>query len=493
MSKQHNRFSGMNSDSVGIPSVFERGSTNNFNVLQGVYLAKVVDHADENYQGGVYVELIGHEYLTDKSTHEIRRTYHKVRQTSPFGGVIQGQNYSNNYGAHFQPPSPGTEVIVAFTGREQEGFMLGVLGDANRNASVPGIPASDLSESPNDPTFTIGSTMDSSAIESQQGNQRPRHPVANAIALQGLGYDGLRGLTSSGGRRESPSNVTGFLTPGGHSLTMDDGTLAYREGIVYTPDKNRKEGLNNLIRIRSGQGGQFLINDSAGIVYVINQAGTSWIQMDANGNVDVYAQGDISMHSEGDFNVHAGGDFNVEAEAINMKARGSNGIKVEAATGDIDIRSNLDTKITADRNMHLRAFGYIRATAPMIDLNGPIAEIATKPTVNSLVVNRFVKQSVSPRVPEHEPWGGHFENESIVAAQARSTILPDTTDYDLSTNTGGGGATPTVGPDDGTRGARPPRSTDSPRQSSRYDPANPPTTPTTTDNQLNPRTGGSWA
>lgn len=491
MSKQHNKFSGLNADSVGIPSVFERGSSNNLNVLQGVYIAKVVDHADENYQGGVYVELIGQEYLTDKSTHEIRRTYHKVRPTSPFGGVIQGQNFSNNYGAHFQPPSPGSEVVVAFTGREQEGFLLGVLGDANRNASVPGIPASDLSESPNDPTFTIASTMDSSAIETQQGNQRPRHPIANAISLQGLGYDGLRGLTSSGGRRESPSNVTGFLTPGGHSITMDDGTLAYKEGVVYVPDKSREAGKNNLIRIRSGQGGQFLINDSAGIVYVINQKGTSWVQMDASGNVDIYAQGDISMRSEGDFNVHADGDFNVESEAINMKARGSEGIKVEAATGDIDIRSNVDTKITADRNMHLRAYGYIRATAPLIDLNGPIAETATKPTINSLAVNRGVKESVSPRVPEHEPWGGHAANESKVAAQARSVITPDTTDYDLSQNTGGGGATPTVTPNDST-GSRPPNSTDAPRQSTRYDPSNPPSTPTAADSENNPRTGGSW-
>jgi hypothetical protein len=182
------------------------------------------------------------------------------------------------------------------------------------------------------------------------------------------------------------------------------------------------------------------MNDSAGIVYIINQAGSGWIQLDNDGNIDIYGSGSISVRTEKDFNVHADGDFNLESEAINMKARGSDGIKIEAATGDIDIRSNLDTKITADRNMHLRAFGYIRATAPLIDLNGPTAETATKPTINSLTVNRGVKESVSPRVPEHEPWGGHNEGETRIPAQARASLQTRTRDYDLAANSGGGGS-----------------------------------------------------
>lgn len=491
--KERNRFSGMNSDSVGIPSVFQRGSSRNLNVLQGIYLAKVVDIADENYQGGVHVEIIGHEYLTDKSSHETRRTYHKVRQTSPFGGSIQGQNYTNSYGATFHPPAPGTEVLVGFSGRDQEGFMLGVLSNPSRNSSVPGLPASDLSTEEGD--FVVGPAMDSSAIEQQDGNSRPRHPVANAIAIQGLGYDPVRGIGSSGARRESPSNVSGFLTPGGHSITMDDGTLPYQEGVVYTPDRNRQEGQNNLIRIRSGQGGQFLINDSAGIVYIINQNGTSWVQMDSNGNVDIYAQGSISMRSEGDFNVHADGDFNVEAEAINMKARGGDGVKLQAATGTIDLKSNRDIRITADTNMHLKAAGTMRLTTDgVLDLNGPQADPAQEPAPNSLAVNRGVKESVSGRVPEHEPWGGHVANESTVAAQARSAVSTDTQDYNLANNTGGGGANSAVRavPTTDGQGARPPRATDNVRQSNRYDARNPPTTPTQTSAETNPRTGGPW-
>jgi len=490
--KERNRFTGLNSSSVGIPSVFQKGASHNLNTLQGMYLAKVVDIADENYQGGVHVEIVGHEYLTNKESHEVRRTYHKVRQTSPFGGSVQGQNYTNSYGATFQPPAPGTEVLVAFTGRDQEGFIVGILTESGRNSSLPGLPASELSTEGDD--FVVGPAMDSSAIEQQEGNSRPRHPVANAIATQGLGYDPVRGIGSSGARRESPSNVSGFLTPGGHSITMDDGTLAYQEGIVYTPDRNRTDGQSNLIRIRSGQGGQFLINDSAGIVYIINQNGTSWVQMDSSGNVDIYAQGNVSMRSEGDFNVHADGDFNVEAEAINMKARGGAGIKLQAATGTVDLKSNREIRLTADTNMHLKAEGTMRlTTGGVLDLNGPQADPAQEPSPNSLVVNRGVKESVSGRVPEHEPWGGHVANESTIAAQARSTIQTATQDYDLANNTGGGGANSAVKATttDG-QGARPPMATDNPRQSNRYDARNPPRTPTQTSAETNPRTGGSW-
>lgn len=491
--KERNRFTGLNLPSVGVPSVFQKGSTRSLNILQGLYLAKVVDIADENYQGGIHVEIVGEEYLTNKESHETRRTYRKVRQTSPFGGAIQGQNFTNSYGATFHPPAPGTEVLVAFTGRDQEGFLVGILNDAGRNSSLPGLPASELSTEGGD--FVVGPAMDSSAIEQQGDNSRPRHPIANAIATQGLGYDPVRGIGSSGARRESPSNVSGFLTPGGHSITMDDGTLAYQEGIVYTPDRNRQEGQNNLIRIRSAQGGQFLINDSAGIVYIINQSGTSWVQMDSNGNVDIYAQGNVSMRSEGNFNVHADGDFNVEAENINMKARGGDGIKLQAATSTIDLKSNREIRFTADTNMHLKALGTMRLTTDgVLDLNGPPADPAQEPTPNSLAVNRGVKESVSGRVPEHEPWGGHVANESSVAAQARSTVNTATQDYNLTNNTGGGGANSAVRavPISEGQGTRPPIATDNPRQSNRYDARNPPRTPTQTSAETNPRSGGPW-
>lgn len=433
------RFTGLNADSIGVPDTYKRQPMSGYNVQTGIYLAKVVDINDEHYQGSIWVELIGHSYNGDKSTEEGRHRYRKIRMTSPFGGQIQGQNYTNSYGATFQPPAPGSEILVAFTGREQEGFFIGVLHDISRNSQIPGVPLSDLTTDPNDAEGTLGMAMDHSAIRTQSGNSRPRHPVANAVARQGLALDGTRGVSSSGARRESPSNVSGFLTPGGHSIVMDDGTLAYQDQVVSVPDRSRAENQNNLIRMRSGAGAQILINDSAGLIYIINQTGSGWIQLDNDGNIDVYGEGHISMRTEQNFNVYADGDFNVESESINMRARGEQGIKIEAATSNVNIKSKLDTKITADRNMHLKALGYIRMTAPMIDLNGPAALAAIAPTMHNIPANRGVNRSSVPRVPEHEPWGGHLATESVVASQARSSLQPSTKDYNLTNQTGGGG------------------------------------------------------
>jgi len=47
-----------------------------------------------------------------------------------------------------------------------------------------------------------------------------------------------------------------------------------------------------------------------------------------------------------------------------------------------------------------------------------------------LSVNRTVKESINGRVPEHEPWGGHAEAESSLAAQAPSRFAPNAKDYD---------------------------------------------------------------
>jgi uncharacterized protein (DUF2345 family) len=221
---------------------------------------------------------------------------------------------------------------------------------------------------------------------------------------------------------------------------MDDGTLPVKEGASIAPDKSREAGKSNLIRIRSGSGAQFLINDSAGIVYLINQNGSSWIQMDSAGNVDIYAQGSVSMHAETDFNLHVGGDFNLDADGVNIKSRGSDGIKLESGAGGVDLYSNKELRLFSNIDIHQKAIGSIRmSTGGMIDLNGPPAATASKTTPNNITTNRGVKESTAGRVPEHEPWGAHTETDTVVPAQAPSSSTLTTKDYDLSKPTGASG------------------------------------------------------
>lgn len=444
------KFSGTNS-SYKPHKASDSGPTGGISSHSGIYIAKVVEVADPDYEGHIWVEIVGGQRLSNKDTPEDRRNYTKIRRPMPFGGSISGGNYSNNYGAAFPPPAPGSEVIVGFSGTDQEGFLLGVMPESTRNTNIPGIPASEIDGE----SGTVGATLDTSPGKTQDGNKRTRHPIANANAVQGIGLDAARGVSSSGMRRESPSTVAGFLTPGGHGLVFDDGTTAYAEGTNYTPDKSREPGKSNLVRLRSGSGAQILLNDSAGIVYIINQNGSGWIQLDSSGNLDIYAGGSISMRATQDFNLYVDGDFNVDADTVNLNARGS-GVKIHSATGGVDVYSTKDIKLTTDANMHIKASGNTRVTSGMIDLNGPAAATAGKPGPNNLTTNTGVKQSTAGRVPEHEPWGGHLTNEMYLPSQARSNTTDTTSkDYNLAQLSGGGpvggtggaaGAAPKVGP-----------------------------------------------
>ena len=187
---------------------------------------------------------------------------------------------------------------------------------------------------------------------------------------------------------------------------MDDGTKA-KSDTVLAPDANRKEGLSNLVRWRSAGGAQILMHDGAGIVYVVNHNGSSWIQMDATGKVDIYSADSISMHTQTDFNLYCEGSFNLDADSINLKARGSGGTTIESATGEFNLHANKDIKLTSDLNGHIKTAGFIRQTSAIIDLNGPEATAATKTVANNIAVNTTVKESINGRVPEAEPWGGH--------------------------------------------------------------------------------------
>ena len=417
-------------DNVGpnrVNAMARNAQKGGFLQYEGLYIGKVIEIVNDRYEGYLYVELVGQQQLSDPFKKDERKNYVRCRRAVPYGGSYQGEDHTRTYGMSVHPPAPGTEVLVAFTGKEQEGIVIGVLPDAGRNASYPDHATSYIDGENN----TVGASYDHRVNKRQAKNERKRHEIAGQIAKQGLGLDSVRGLSSSSARRESPSNVFGFNTPSGHSLVLDDGTVKPSERSL-APDTNRQEGQSNLIRLRSAGGAQMLFNDTSGIVYVINQAGNSWVQLSADGKIDIYSSGDISMHTENDLNFHVGGDFALDADSINLKARGSDGCKVETATGEFNLHSNKDLKLTTDLNLHFKASGNSRTTAALIDLNGPEATEATKTTNNNISVNRTVKQSITGRVPEAEPWGGHKEEQGPVPVAASSNIDHKGTDIDVS-------------------------------------------------------------
>ena len=105
-----------------------------------------------------------------------------------------------------------------------------------------------------------------------KSDTRPVSKIADNLFYQGLADDFVRGQSTSGARREDNSEVFGILTP----CNRKDGNPTKRNpGHQFVMDD---KSTNNLIRLRTGQGMQFLLNDTHNIIYIINKTGTGYVE-----------------------------------------------------------------------------------------------------------------------------------------------------------------------------------------------------------------------
>ena len=278
----------------------------------------------------------------------------------PFRSVSKTDPYSHktsqtSYGMWAVPPDIDTNVLVLFAKGEkgQAGaFWIGCVQEPLTNHMVPGNGASintavgvdqvgDMSTEGKDdiygtnfvPAVEKNKRMygDGETLASLNKWKLPvNEDLANQLKIQGLIKDPVRGTTSSSARRESPSQVFGLSTPGrikedsrqpniglegmpvrvdrkpGHSFVMDDGAV---------------NGTNQLVRLRTATGHQILMNDSEGVIYIANASGNAWIEMNAEGKIDVYSRGGIHFRTEKDFNLHSDANINMHAGgAIRMSS-----------------------------------------------------------------------------------------------------------------------------------------------------------------------------
>ena len=379
------------------PESAKQGGTRGVNQLNGVYVGIVDSNDDAIYTGRIKVKLPEFGSATAPYT---------CLLITPFGGVTSpkdasgdptqyGQDESaeggspKSYGMWPQPPAVGTEVLVAFTARHTFGYLIGSAIGVDRNHMMGG-KASALNYTQQG---TILPVAEKNPYDQNDPDTKPTDPTASQQLLdQGLENDYVRGHSQSSARRESPSRVFGITTSDGHVLTMDDGDSA---------------GDSKNIRLRTKAGAQVLMDDTTGIVFIMNQKGNAYIEMDADGRIDVYSQKDISYHAEGDFNLHAKGNINLQADnEVQIKSIGSGGIKVEATAGDYDLFTAKNFKFQAGQNGNMIAGGNYREQATRIDMNGPAPTAASKIVMNQLVENTNVLESAATRVPEHHPWKG---------------------------------------------------------------------------------------
>jgi hypothetical protein len=380
--------------------------SNGITIPSGIYRGVVIDSNDTKFMGRVKVHVaqffgslpIGGTVETDGNmnpTEFVGAVWCRV--LLPYGGItpiVDGAQTS--YGISSPPPLPGSEVVVAFGNDGPTGLILGIIAPESRNSTVTG-PNARLIGGVNKPSIEIPRNSN------PEDGDPPEHKIQSmGLKTQGLDKDKLRGPSHSSARREESSRVFGMSTPSGHSFVMDDGET----------DGNGNVTLSNLVRIRTAAGAQILMDDMNGFTYIISKDGKSWIEMNANGDLDVHSDTSISMHTDGDFNVHAGGNINMQSDKdFNMKAVGSGGIKMETAAGPFNLKAALDINLTTGANGNVLVAGAWTETAALIHMNGPPAAEASPPSPVSHSSNTNVTSSISARVPEHEPWKGHAAYE----------------------------------------------------------------------------------
>ena len=326
---------------------------------------------------------------------------------SPFGGTVK----EGNYGFFGVPVGEAVTILVFFAdgGNATEGYWFAVAqgipdivsGGYSGEAKVTGDGQGegvfkDINACKTQPK-TIG---DAAITKEKELENNPRNKI---LADQGTYSDPLRGTSTSSPLRdasyENPQEpkVTGFKTPAGSSITMDDGSIN-DTGEIHAEQ----------IRITTASGAAVILDGSNDFIYAVNSSGSGWVEIGANGEVMVYAEGSLSMRTEKDFNLRADKNINLEA--------GEN----------INIRSVINTKINATEELHLRSKGnqFLQSEAGMninvgvncivttggkLHLNGPIAQkselilVGSMPDIQDLTCTE-VKDTIVSEMPTHEPF-----------------------------------------------------------------------------------------
>lgn len=248
-----------------------------------------------------------------------------VSYCSPFAGAtnidtVDRNNFQSfegtqtSYGMWMVPPDINNEVAVMFIGGNPAmGIWIGCLYNQYMNNMVPGSPVSvQNAQYPGRAIPVAEYNKWNERVTDPAQAQRPYHKTKfRGVGNQGLIRDSHRGLSTSGARRESPSQVYGILTPGPAIDENVDPSRIRRKGgsALIMDDKVGSE----YTQLTTKSGAQIKLDETHGFVYIINRDGTAWVQLDQYGNIDIFSAGSISARAQKDFNIRADRNVNIEA------------------------------------------------------------------------------------------------------------------------------------------------------------------------------------
>lgn len=363
---------------------------------EGVYLGVVRDNKDVQRMGRlrVWIDVLGSD--PDDENGWVTASY-----CSPFAGAsdyeaVKGgiggegrpENAQVSYGFWAVPPDINNSVIIMFiNGDPSRAIWMGCLYQQKINRMVPGIPHGnthgEADEAGGGPRSderrpTTEHNRRTKAVFKEE-MKRPEIDLLNGTAgisrglkTQGVIRDYVRGMTDSGARRDSPSEVYGWLTPGPllDDIAGSEERVGRHGGSQYVMDDG--EGREK-IRIRTRSGAQILLDESNGLVYISNRDGTAWVHMDEAGRIDVYGAENISIRGERDLTIRADRDLIMEAgRDISLKANRDWKEKTDGALKDqeavpeeggnirihanqhLDMIASNDHRVTINGNLHLQ-------------------------------------------------------------------------------------------------------------------------------------------
>ena len=270
-------------------------------------------------------------------------------------------------------PKLNAQVLVFFlNGEASRRFWFASFFDHQRNRSLPAGRNTTIT----DPTI-IGPLTDS---------ENPLQPA----------YDNIRkaGLSGSAYERQVAQARTDKNGADGYFESMAD--KSYKDPQTYcwvTPGHNMIIMSDNAtdckIRMKSCEGNQLILDDARGRVYISTALGNSWLELNEDGNIYVYAgqsmsiraQGDINLTANGNINMAAGGEVNIiSGSNTNISAGGSINISSSGSTvlstcGNIDLNSSTNVRLSAATQVGITGTGGLLMTASEIHMNGPAAPL----------------------------------------------------------------------------------------------------------------------
>lgn len=344
------------------------------NFVEGV----VVDTSDPQQMGRVKVWCPS----VDGDTYDVK-DLPWVMYVSPLAGQTisypAGSSASPAPGPHsygvWAVPKKGALVIVGFLyGDYNNRFYMGSYFPEHGNRSLPAGrnsadgPQTDTEE-PVEPALANLKAQFRNQLSASEAKTRGAYE--RQAAQPKTDKDGAEGYQKGVVEAGLDPQTYCITTPGRHSIIMQDNPATSR------------------VRIKTAEGAQVILDDANERIYVSTSKGKSWIELDQDGHVHVYAGDSFSVTTAGDFNVTAKGNVRLHAGgSLDLSSVGQARV---SACGDLSLSSDGAVNIQSGGQLNLLAAANIMQTGTEIHLNGEeagSAQCAERPQV----------------VPQHEPW-----------------------------------------------------------------------------------------